>query len=199
MGGGTIIYKEDFLTIKKWINNNLPQIYSASKWYEYVKKNNLPDFITSNPKEVYKNRGWISWGDFLGTNRKQDNKKTINYISYNESKKWIKDNLTCNSITEWKKIKKPDFIPNRPNRYYKKRGWVSWGDFLGNNKISNQKRNFLIYKECRGWIFTNMPEIKTVSKWREYSKLSGFPHFIPSNPDKAYKDEWSGWTNFLNL
>jgi hypothetical protein len=29
--------------------------------------------------------------------------------------------------------------------------------------------------------------------------LTGFPHFIPSNPDKAYKDEWSGWTNFLNL
>lgn len=197
IGGAAIIYKEDFSVIKKWVQNNLPNISSVKKWYKYIKENNLPNFIPSNPKDVYEKRGWISWGDFLGTNRIQDNKK-INYISYEESKKWIKDNIVCDSITEWKSIKKPDFIPNRPNRYYEKRGWISWGDFLGNNKIANQKRNFLNYDECRKWIFNNLPEINTVTKWRNYSKLSGFPDFIPSNPDKTYKDEWSGWTNFLN-
>lgn len=196
-GGSNVIYKEDFSLIKKWVNNNLSHINSARKWYVYIKNNNLPDFIPSNPKEVYEKRGWISWGDFLGTNRIQDN-KNINYISYEESKKWIKDNLVCVSAKEWKSIKKPDFIPNKPNRYYEKRGWKSWGDFLGTNKIANQKRDFINYDECRKWLFSNLPEINTVTKWRNYSKLSGFPDFIPSNPDKSYKDMWSGWTNFFN-
>lgn len=29
-------------------------------------------------------------------------------------------------------------IPNRPERYYKNRGWVSWGDFLGTGRVANQ-------------------------------------------------------------
>jgi hypothetical protein len=33
-------------------------------------------------------------------------------------------------------------IPNRPNRFYKNRGWIS-GEILSNNKIQNQKKVFL--------------------------------------------------------
>ena len=41
----------------------------------------------------------------------------------------------------------PVFIPRRPERYYKNRGWVNWSDFLSNDKIQNQKKVFLDYDE----------------------------------------------------
>lgn len=37
------------------------------EWREYRKKGNLPKDIPTAPDKIYKNRGWISWGDWLGT------------------------------------------------------------------------------------------------------------------------------------
>ena len=84
----------------------------------------------------------MSWGDFLSTNRKWDN--DVNYISYNDAKKIIKQ-LKISSGNEYKTLAKnnliPKNIPNRPERYYKKRNWVSWGDFLGSGRIANQYKS----------------------------------------------------------
>jgi len=140
-GGSGIKYKMSYTEVKDWVKQNL-KVTSKSKWY--ININNIPDFIPSNPREVYLKKGWISWGDFLGTNKVWDN--LVSYISYEESKKTIKD-LKINSGVEYKKFAKenklPKNIPNRPERYYKKRGWISWGDFLGTGRIANQ------YKKIR--------------------------------------------------
>ena len=34
-------------------------------WYEYVKKNSLPEGIPKRPDAMYKNKGWKSWAIFL--------------------------------------------------------------------------------------------------------------------------------------
>ena len=40
---------------------------SKSEWYKFSKSKNKPKNIPANPPGVYKNKGWISWGDFLST------------------------------------------------------------------------------------------------------------------------------------
>ena len=141
-GGSGIIYKLPFDDVKKWVSQNL-NIKSKSEWYKNTDK--IPEFIPSNPREVYLKRGWVSWGDFLGTNKVWDN--LVIYLKYENSKEIIKK-MNISTGKEYKNMAKenkiPSYIPNRPERYYKKRGWVSWGDFLGTGRIANQLKNKVI-------------------------------------------------------
>jgi hypothetical protein len=42
------------------------KIQTQKEWNESCKKNEKPSNIPRNPAGVYKNKGWISWQDFLG-------------------------------------------------------------------------------------------------------------------------------------
>lgn len=190
-GGSGIKYKMLFDDVKLWVQNNL-KINSCNEWYGIVK--HLPDFIPSNPREVYLKKGWISWGDFLGTNNVWDN--LVSYIPYEDSKKIIK-NLQIKSGVEYKKFAKnnkiPNDIPNRPERYYKNRGWVSWGDFLGNRRISNNLRTFVTYDEFKDFIKKN-----NISSRTEFFKIRRYvDKKIPTNPNIIYKNK--GWTCWGDL
>lgn len=197
--GREIKYTLSYEETKKWVQKNI-KAKSKNDFYKKIKKikNN---FITKNPREIYLKRGWISWGDFLGTNRKQDN--DVEYISYIEAKMWIKNNTkNINSIKDWKervaKQEIPNFIPNSPHKYYSKknRGWLYWGDFLGNNKIPNNKKEFINYNTCKKYV-KNL-NFKSKKEWLLFCKNNQRPQNIPSNPDKYYKDKgWVSWGEFL--
>jgi hypothetical protein len=193
LGGGVIKYKISYDDCKKWVRDNL-SVKSKSEWY----KEYIPDFIPRNPREVYIKRGWISWGDFLGTNKIQDNKK-INYLSYIDAKKWINENkiLFKNKI-DYKNYDLPTFLPKRPERYYKNRGWLSWSDYLSNNRVQNQKRIFLTYYECIDWLSKEYDQIKSHKQWRIIRK--NFPDYIPTNPNVHYINKgWTNWKDFFSL
>ena len=38
-----------------------------SDWLLYTSQDHFPENLPSNPQLVYKNNGWTSWGDWLGT------------------------------------------------------------------------------------------------------------------------------------
>jgi len=42
------------------------KLKSHKEWREYCKSNKKPEYISSSPYHIYKNKGWISWPDFLG-------------------------------------------------------------------------------------------------------------------------------------
>lgn len=48
---------------------------SQKAWKTYRKGGSRPEDIPGSPDEAYKDKGWISWGDFLGTGNNQNNKK----------------------------------------------------------------------------------------------------------------------------
>jgi len=49
---------------------------SHEEWNEYSKNGNKPHNIPSDPYKTYKNKGWVSWGNFLDNNNvKPVNKK----------------------------------------------------------------------------------------------------------------------------
>jgi len=193
LGGGVIKYKISYDDCKKWVKDNL-SVKSKSEWY----KVDIPDFIPRNPREAYIKRGWISWGDFLGTNKIQDNKK-INYLSYIDAKKWINESkILFKSKLDYKNSNLPTFLPKRPERYYKNRGWLSWSDYLSNNRIQNQKRIFLPYYECIDWLSKEYNQIKSHKQWIIIRKE--FPDYIPTNPNIHYIDKgWTNWKDFFSL
>lgn len=194
LGGSGKIYEISYDDCKKWVFDNMP-IKSKTQWYKNTSK--LPNFIPRNPREVFLKNGWISWGNFLGTNSIQDNIISLNYLHYDDAKNWIKNNISCVSSLEWKKLNIKN-IPNRPERYYKNRGWISWADFLSNDSIiQNQKKEFLSYDDCVDWIKKNYI-IKTHNDWKKYR--IEFPNFIPTNPNIHFniKGTWNGWVKFFN-
>jgi len=174
-------------------------INSKTKWYEYIKNNKIEN-IPSDPNKFFKNNGWISWGDFLGTNRVQDNKIIKVYLTYEEAKRWVSDNL--NNITtqkKWKEITKenkiPIFIPNRPERYFSKnKSWISWGDFLGTKRIANQNKIFISYNDAKKII--QKLNIKSQRHWIKIYHKEIKKYNIPSSPNYTYKD-WVSWGDFL--
>lgn len=192
-GGRPINYTLSYNDVKKWVNENIPKINSQTEWFKNI--NNLPDFISPYPRDTYINRGWVSWGDFLGTNRVSDNEKSNSYVNYNESKKYIKL-LNIKDRSDWncfiKSNKFPSNLPKRPDRFYKNKGWISWYDFFGNKKIEYPK-----YSEALK--IANSLKIKSSSEWRELAKLNGGQlSNLPYSPEKVYKNKgWISWHEWL--
>lgn len=199
MGGRAEVYNISYDTAKEWVKNNL-DCKSKNEWRKITNTDFFPKFIPKQPNQKFKNSGWIGWGDFLGTKRKQDNLKSLDYVSYEEAKKIIKQKFIIKTIKNWHLIAKedkiPSEIPNRPDRFYKKRGWISWGDFLGTDKIANQNKKFIDYQKMVEWLKQNNIKIKSKKDWLEFCKNKR-PQFIPSNPNKTYKG--NGWISWNKL
>jgi len=166
---------------------------NQAEWKEYCKVK--PDNIPSHPHIKYKNKGWISWPDWLGTKIGYTKPK---YIEYDIAKSIIR-RMKINSSTEYlslfKEGKIPNGIPSVPARTYKNE-WIGWGDWLGHNRIPDQFKEFISFKEARE--FVQKLELKNQKDWFEYAKSGGNkPKKIPYKPDRTYKNEWKGWTDFL--
>lgn len=194
-GGCTLKYKLSYNEVKHWVISNMV-ISSKTKWSEYIRNNELPIFIPKNPREVYVKRGWISWGDFLGTGRKWDN--NVSYLTYDESKRVI-STMGIKSDSDFKSFVKCKLIineiPNRPNRYYKNRGWISWGDFLGTGRVANQLKQFLTLDQLK--IELRNMNITRFSDYKKYIKSEFRDSSIPTNPNVTYKND--GWTSWADL
>jgi Phage-integrase repeat unit len=82
-------------------------------------------------------------------------------------------------------------IPSAPQRVYKKE-WNGINDWLGTEISPYTNREFLPFEESREYV--HKLGLKTIEEWREYCGFGKRPNFIPSNPEKKYKQE--GWTNY---
>lgn len=194
LGGSGIKYKLSYDNVKFWIKNNII-VNSKTEWDKFTKLNILPDFIPNNPREVYIKKGWISWGDFLNTINK--NSKIVDYVSYDEAKKLLKT-FNIKSINEYRqKIKEKLIqlkIPYRPERYYKKKGWISWCNYLSNNNVANQNKEFVNFENFKKII--KYLNIKSYSEFKKIRKNICKKYNLPTNPNIVYKNlGWFGWAN----
>ncbi|MDC0153551.1 hypothetical protein OAJ02_02320 [Nitrosopumilus sp.] len=163
-------------------------LQSVQEWYQYCKSGDKPDDIPRNVSFVYKNKGWITWGDWLGTGRIADKDKI--FLPYSEAQEFVRA-LKLKSQTEWTKYcksgNKPKEIPNAPALTYKNKGWTTWGEWFGTGTVATQDRKYRSYKEARE--FVRALKLKGNNEWREYCKSGNKPDDIPSNPWDVYK-EW---------
>jgi superfamily II DNA or RNA helicase len=160
------------------------KLKSQTEWAEYCKSGKKPADIPSNPNLVYKDNGWVGYGDWLGTGRVGTARFKGVFRPFAQAREFVRS-LKLKSKTEWyeycKSGKKPADIPSRPDTVYKDNGWVSWGDWLGNE--------FLSYTQARE--FVRSLKLKSHIDWKKYCKSGKKPADIPSNPERTYKD--NGW------
>jgi hypothetical protein len=124
--------KKHFIPFEKAKNISLKQkLINSKQWIIFVKNNpnaNLPLY----PQSAYKNKSWVSWSDFLG-------KTAIIYPAFAEVKK-IANKLGFKNRERWRNYIINNLnigLPKNPDYYYKNRGWISWGDFLGYKTIQS--------------------------------------------------------------
>nr|MBC8296205.1 hypothetical protein [Pelagibacterales bacterium] len=142
--------------------------------------------IPKYPIAVYKNAGWLSMGDWLGTYSVADQYKT--YLSFKEARDFVRT-LHLNNGKEWVNyvnINKIQNIPKRCDQTYEKEGWSGWKDFLG----TKNKKKFEPYEKAQEWALQN--KIKTKKEWKEHTLR---PDCFPKNPDYSaeYKSKWISW------
>ena len=152
--------------------------------------------IPSTPNETYKSEGWVSWPDFLGTNKVKVVTKS-NRPSLNEAKQIVR-RKRIKSAPEFKERRKTDTelqrIPSEPHKAYKNEGWVSWMNFLGTNRVTRANRPSL--NEAKKIV--KKKGFKSRRDFLKQRKQDTELQQIPSNPYEAYKDKgWVSWTDFL--
>lgn len=194
----------DWLGTKQYLTFNEAKRYAASlnlksskEWADIYKKNNLPDNIPSSPNSVYSKTGWINWGDWLGTNYVANNRRI--YLDFKSAREIIKKQK-IKSISDWKNYcltnEKLEDIPNNPDQYYKDKGWISWGDFIGTGTVAPHQRNFKTFIEARK--FARSLKLKSSIEWSKFSNSPERPIDIPGNPSRVYKNQgWSGFGDWL--
>ena len=167
--------KKDFLTfdqLQKEVRE--ANIKKAENYFkEYKNHHGWP----SNPTKIY-NDQWVSWEEFLGTEKIS--------LLFDQLQKEVREANIKSRESYIKEYKNHDGWPSKPSITYKDQ-WTGWEDFL-----DKEKKEFLpfdqLQKEVRG---ANIKKVEIYFK--EYKNHHGWP----SNPPITYKDQWTGWVEFL--
>lgn len=155
------------------------------EWRQYCKGmlkgfSEKPFDIPSAPDVPYKDKGWVDYGDWLGTGRKR---RTPNdalentWLPYEEARNFV-HTLKLKNFDEWKAYikgdvnnlpQKPFTIPNSPLFVYKDSGWLNWNDWLGNDGTTKTRiKEALPFSEARS--FVRSLRLKNVYEWNDYKK-----------------------------
>jgi len=151
------------------------------KTFEQFYSWNRPQGMPSNPNQTYRNTGWSSWKEFLGTGKPA--------MSYKNACKIVRKAgiKTKGQFQSWNR---PQGMPSHPDTTYKQSGWSSWKEFLGTGKPNCMKA--MSYSQaCK---IVRKARIKNQKQFQSWNR----PDEIPSRPDTTYKQSgWSSWKEFL--
>lgn len=168
------------------------------EWQKFAASIKRPFDIPSNPSSTYKNEGWISYGDWIGTGSVAS--IYIDFYSYEEAEKEV-HSLGIKNQNEYRNLKTngslSQKLPYKPERTYKNNGWESWSKWLGTKNIATQKREYREFKSARA--FVHSLEFKTKSDWTNYTKSGLKPKDIPTTPNKVYEGDFISFQDWLGL
>lgn len=186
--GNFVTYDE----AREWVSRlKLP---SYKHWLEFAKARHekgplrglklKPRVIPANPQCTYRDT-WISDPHFLGHLEYlpyEDVKRRIHPLKFQTSAHWI----------EWHNTEKPWFAPRYPFRVYDE--WESWGQFLGNGKVSSRDRHKQFRPFNEAVKFVHSLNLQSENEYKRWAKINA--NDLPINPDTVYED-WQGWPYFL--
>jgi len=199
LGTGTIatqlIEYRSFDEAKTLVNKL--KLQNIDQWRAYCKSGNKPEDIPNNPNIVYKDKGWLNLGDWLGTGSIAT--FLIEYRPFFEAKTYVRS-IELKNLKDWKKFcqsgMKPDDIPANPNRTYSNEGWKGWGDWLGTGTIANSKKQYRSFDEAREYVYKL--KLKSGNEWKEFCESENKPNDIPNTPNNVYKRQgWKGMGDWL--
>jgi hypothetical protein len=114
-----------------------------------------------------------------------------------ESAREFVRSLGLTNLKEWREFvksgNKPEDIPSDPSSFFKNKGWVNNGDFLGTGYMRIKKyRKFSDTKK-----FVRALKLKNRTDYLKYTKSDNCPNDFSTAPQRIYKKEWKGWGDFL--
>ena len=135
--------------------------------------------------------------DFFGKPISANNRARSGWTDFNEAKKYALG-LNLKSSKEWREFLKSNKdieinLPATADRVYAKKGWKSWGDFLG---YEDKYREMLDINGAKKVV--SKLNIKTLNEWRLYTKSASFDNRLPRDPHSYYaKKGWRGFKDFI--
>ena len=123
---------------------------SAANWRSYIKGEmpqlgRLPADVPSNPDNTYADKGWVGWGDWLGTGTIGPGIRQ--YRSFKDAQNFVRS-LGLKSAVEWRAFCKGEMpqigllpldIPTAVSQIYAGKGWSGFGDWLGTDRTRVSK------------------------------------------------------------
>jgi hypothetical protein len=177
---------------------------NQAQWYKYCKtgiqgKPTKPKNIPTTPDRIYKDLGWVSMGDWLGTGFIASTKRKLR--AFTEAREFARS-LKLKSASEWKSFcnqgndginRLPDDIPKAPQVVYKDE-WKDFADWLGYETRKPEPMNFQMARDYIRGLGLN-----STNEWDKYCRgklrqLPEKPASIPTNPHRTYKD--LGWVDY---
>jgi hypothetical protein len=169
---------------------------SSDEWYEYCSSGKKPTDIPVNPRSAYRTKGWLSMGDWLGTEAVATYLRE--YRGFSEARAFVR-RLGLKSKDEWatyrKSGKKPADIPSNPQKVYGRAGWAGWGDWFGTGTVAPHLREYRAFDKARA--FVRHLGLRSFTEWRSYCKSGKKPADVPSDPRHVYGADWAGWGDWL--
>ena len=185
---------------------------SQAGWFAFCKgnlpeKGALPADIPVAASRVYADKGWVNWGDWLGTGTIAPRLRA--YRPFKEARAFARG-LDLKSSSEWsqfckgklpEKGKLPPDIPANPNDTYADTGWAGIGDWLGTGNVAPRLRHYRPFGEARA--FARSLGLKSRDEWVDFCKgnlpeKGTLPSDIPATPNQTYaKKGWVGIGDWL--
>ena len=171
---------------------------NTGDWRDYIRSEKFPLEIPKKPEQTYKNRGWISLGDWLGTGKIANQNRV--FLPFEEARE-IARALELKNWRQWGDYVKAreigqHNIPSEPSVTYLNSGWIDFGDWLGTNSISTKKRQYKEYNDALK--FVHSLNFSSTKEWFDYCESGNKPNDIPVLPYKTYKSKgWTFWGEWL--
>jgi superfamily II DNA or RNA helicase len=186
----------------EWVSYNKARTFAQSlnlnkmsDWFTYCKSEKKPGNIPTTPNIIYKNNGWVNWGDFLGIENYRGN--NIDWLPFKEARAFIRE-IGLKNVNDWYEFsrseKLPSDIPKSPEFAYKDDGWRGIGDWIGTDKVADQFRVYLSFDEAKE--FMRKHKIISMPDWEKYRKLNKIEN-IPFKLERTYSENWIGAEDFF--
>src|SRR3972149_5359846 len=114
---------------------------TQTAWEAWARGEARPADIPCSPQDVYRDKGWAGWDDWLGPGRKRGGWRPF------EEARALARSLGLKSSTAWRSWVKSDAcpadIPVSPGWVYRNQGWAGWGDWLGHGVKAERSGGFV--------------------------------------------------------
>ena len=173
------------------------EINSIVEWGKYCRSGSRLSNLPSAPDVVYRNSGWLSWGDWLGTGYVAVQLRE--YLPFEQARKSVRS-LGLKNFTEWRiwsaSDDRPIDIPSNPRSHYQDAGWISLGDWLGTDSVAPVLMyDYWPFEKARS--FVRSLNLKNQQGWTDYLKSSQKSAYIPGHPERIYPDKWVNLGDWL--
>ena len=184
------------------------KLKNQKEWFAFAKGRmprlgRLPADIPAAAELIYADKGWTTWGDWLGTGIVASYLRV--YRPFREARTFARK-LRLKSQSEWFAFTKarmlhlgrlPPDIPATPWLTYTDKGWTTLGDWLGTGTVAARLRIYRPFRDARA--FARKLKLKSQSEWFGFTRgkmlhLGRLPADIPATPGRSYAEK--GWTNW---